>query len=125
MKNTNLNWLLPDGLVARYDHQRWVSVAVNVEYSEARGEVTLASNLILMSRWEVLQARDSGLHAEIFPNGGVTVCRIYERDAVGLPGTLVAEGEAHCSYTDNYVKALGRIKALGMAISALPKELMS
>jgi len=105
--------------VARYEHRRWVAIAVNVEYSQQRGEVALISDPILMSRWEIEQARKSGLHTEIFPNGGETICRVYRRTPKGQPDELLVLSSAQCSPKDNYVKRLGRIKSFGHARAVL------
>ena len=84
---------LPDGLKARYRHER-------LAFDHGIGHVVRATHYVLWS---------AGLSP--LPRGGLTTCRQVTDD-----GAVVAEAQARCSKRDNYNKRLGRSIALGRAL---------
>ena len=87
---------LPDGLRARYRHER-------LAFDHGIGHVVRATHYVLFS---------AGLKP--LPRGGVTTCRLVTED-----GAIVSEAVARCSRRDNFNKRLGRDIARGRALEAL------
>ena len=112
-------------LQARFEHVRPVILR-----AEARPEVmglpngvAMVTEPVLMNAHEWRKCREEGFDVEVLPTGGLTRCRLYKLDEDQERGMdeLIAMGETWCSEGDNYVKALGRVKSLGRARSALEK----
>ena len=87
---------LPDGLRARYRHER-------LAFDHGIGHVVRATHYVLFS---------AGLKP--LPRGGVTTCRLVTED-----GAVVSEAVARCSRRDNFNKRLGRSISLGRALDRL------
>ena len=109
-------------MVARYEHLRWVVLKQDAVLADNQ-EVPMFSPPILMNAHDWRKQREVGYEVYVLPYGGTTRCRLYEpATEEGEPDELLAISEVVCSEGDNYVKAMGRVKAHGRAISALKQN---
>lgn len=100
-----------DNLTARFEHIR--VVVLTAEAHAPHAPVLMFSEPMAMNAHEWRKAREEGFGIYVLPNGGMTRCLLYNGDE------QVAYADVRCSDSDNYVKALGRIKSLGKATSVL------
>jgi hypothetical protein len=114
--------VLPEGFTARFEHRRWVVLETIVTINGT--DYTEWSQPMLMNRheWVTLREHDATFtKTNILPNGGRTICRVY-RESLSTdetsqpePDELILLVEVECSWSDNYVKALGRNHTLDAA----------
>lgn len=118
---TKQNLPIPPGLIVRFEHVRRVVLSIEVHPNADTGPVPLYSEPLYMNSHEWKRVREQGFDAYVLPGGGVTRARLYKPAPKGVdePDELIAMGEIICNPEDNYVKSMGRVKALGLARKAL------
>lgn len=118
---TKQNLPVPEGLVARFEHLRRVVIAADAHLPG--GPAPVYTEPLFMNSHEWALARKEGFEVHVLPEGGTTHCRLYRPSSKpDEPDELIAIGFARCSLDDHYVKALGRIKALGAANAVWAKS---
>ena len=112
---------VPENHVVRYRHYR-LPEGTGYDYPDTgpiwKRMSTFGSSRLIMESAKVLPTIDG-----VYSNGGRTICTIektYPKDFQMLErGTIVARGEALCSFSDQFCKRVGRTIALGRALTML------
>jgi hypothetical protein len=99
-------------VAAHFEHTR--RVVLTAEAHAPHAPFLMFSEVMAMNAHEWRKAAEEGFGVHVLPTGGWTTCTLLDTE-----GKPVAVGTVACSQEDNYVKALGRIKSLGYAKSAL------
>ena len=114
------NLPVPEGMVATFEHHRRVILVAEAQPPTTQGPILMYSDPLWLRSWEWRKANQEGYGVYVLPEGGMTVCRLYKKATEkDEPDELLSFSEVRCSNDDAYVKATGRIKSLGAAISAL------